>query len=92
MKKEAIYKTETVPLELDYNGRHYRGQAVPVRSSCSQEVCFELDVTLNGERLGHIYCGKNMQWRLEGAADQLLVDKNQLLVDKIGQEILLWYE
>jgi hypothetical protein len=83
--KMSDYKTETVPLELEYNGRHYKGMATPLNTSCREEVCFELDVTLNGEHLGTIYCGNDMKWKIRGFTDQGLVDK-------IGEQILLWYE
>lgn len=83
MEKE--YKTETVPLELEHHSKIYKGKATPIKSSCSTEVCFELDVTLNRENLGTIYCGNDMKWKIRNFADQELVDK-------IGEQILLWYE
>jgi hypothetical protein len=77
-------RSEVVPLEFDLDGEHYSGHAIPVKNSCTKEVCFELDVTLNAEHLGNIYCSKDMNWTLKGA--------NQRLVDKMGQIIALWYE
>jgi hypothetical protein len=78
-------KTEVVPLEFDLHGTHYAGLAKPLTTSCDADVCYELDVTLNGKHLGNIYCGKELKWMLRGSADQELVDK-------IGEIILLWYE
>ena len=79
------YKLENVPLSFRYKGVEYKGMAVPLTDSCHDEVCFELDLTLNGEHLGTIWCGRNMQWKLRGTTDQGLVDK-------AGGEIALWYE
>jgi hypothetical protein len=79
------YKTETVPIDIEYNGKRYNGYAKPLADACSEDVCYELDVTLNNEHLGTISCGKNLQWTIRNFEDQGLVDK-------IGEEILLWYE
>jgi hypothetical protein len=83
-QRERI-KTEVVPLDFDLHGKQYAGLAKPVRTNCDENVCYELDVTLNGNHLGTIYCGKELKWTLRGSADQELVDK-------IGEIILLWYE
>jgi hypothetical protein len=85
MEVKNKYKTETVPLSLQHNGKIYKGEAVPISTSCLKEVCFELDVTLNSEHLGTIYCGNDLQWKIRNFADQDLVNK-------IGEQILLWYE
>lgn len=88
MKTETINKdrkTEPIPLSFTYKGNTYSGVASPIRSSCNEDVCFELDVTLNSESLGTISCGKNLIWTMKGVSDQGLVDK-------LGEEIVLWYE
>jgi hypothetical protein len=79
------YKKEPVPLNITHNGVKYEGLATPLSTSCAEGVCFELDVTLNDDNLGTIYCGNDMHWTMKNMADQELVEK-------IGQEILLWYE
>lgn len=76
--------SEVVPLEFDLDGEHYSGHAIPVKTNRIKGACYELDVTLNAEHLGSIYCGNDMKWELKGA--------NQNLVDTIGQIIVLWYE
>ncbi len=76
---------ETIPLLFHHNGTAYSGFASPIKNSCSKDACFELEVTLNGQTLGTIACGQNMIWRLEGIT-------NQAFIDKIGNEIVLWYE
>ncbi len=78
-------KTQTVPVDLEYNGIKYTGTAVPLSTSCVEGACYELDVTLNNEHLGTIYCGSNGVWTMAHIADQGLVDA-------IGQVILMWYE
>ena len=85
MEKKEKYKTELVPLEVFYKGESYTGFAKPISSSCHDDVCFELDITLNGEQLGTIYCSQNMQWKMKNVSDQGLIDK-------LGEEIALWYE
>lgn len=78
------YKTQPVPLEFTYAGSTYRGIALPLSTSCSDGVCFELEVILNSENLGTIHC-KGELWRMDDV-------NNQGLVDAIGKEIFLWYE
>jgi hypothetical protein len=85
MEAAGNYKTEEVPIDIVYKSQLYKGKAVPLATSCSENVCYELDVTLNGENLGTIYCGNDLRWKMRYVQDQGLVDK-------IGEEILLWYE
>ena len=63
-------KKENIRLEFDYHGTHYEGLAIPVETSCNEDGCFELNVTLNGNPLGTIYRTNNIQWKLRGSADQ----------------------
>ena len=84
MKEQATYKKEPVPLSFSYEGKTYLGMAMPLQESCSEDVCFALSVVLNEDTLGVISCGRNLHWTMSGV--------EQGLVDKIGQEILLWYE
>lgn len=83
-KKHKTVKTEDVPLEFEHKGVRYYGMALPLHSNCIEGQCYELDVMLNNEHLGTIYCDKNMHCRMKNIADQELVNK-------IGEEILLWY-
>jgi hypothetical protein len=80
-----LYKTEAVPIEFEHKGKKYKGEAKPIASGCRDNVCFELDVTLNNTYYGTITCERNLKWIIRNCADQELVNK-------IGNEILLWYE
>jgi hypothetical protein len=77
--------TQPVPISFGHHGKNYTGTATPIRSSCREGVCYELDVVLNGKPIGTIYCGNDLKWTIKGVTDQDLVDK-------IGEDILLWYE
>lgn len=75
---------EPVPVEIEYDGKIYKGEAIPIPQTCHDGVCEELDITLNGEHLGIIRNTKS-GWKMNGATDQKLIDA-------IGEELLLWYE
>jgi hypothetical protein len=75
---------EPVPLQLEYNGKIYKGEAVPIPETCHDGVCPELDITLNDEHLGILH-GMKSGWKMDEV-------KDKKLVNAIGQEILLWYE
>lgn len=77
-------KTEIIPLEFEYKDKAYKGEAIPVMSSCSEGVCAELDITLNKEHMGMIRWTKK-GWRMNDV-------KGQGLVNAIGNIILNWYE
>jgi hypothetical protein len=78
-------KVTAVPLDFVYNGTLYAGEARPLLSSNREEDFFELDVTLNAENLGTITCGESMKWTMRNVNDQGLIDR-------IGEEIALWYD
>jgi hypothetical protein len=80
----AQLEKDPVPLEIEYNGTTYRGEAIPVSQTCHDGVCDELDITLNDENLGIIKCTKS-GWKMDSEEDQGLVDA-------IGEEIFYWYE
>jgi hypothetical protein len=80
----AQLEKEPVPIEIVYKDKTYKGEAMPISQTCREEVCYELEVTLNDENLGIIHCG-DKGWRMKNV-------KDQGLVDAIGQEIALWYE
>jgi hypothetical protein len=77
-------KKGIVPLTFNYDGRLYKGMGIPVLESCRQGVCFELNVSLNGVKLGTIY-SQDGKWEMPGVNDAGLVNA-------IGQQIQLWYE
>jgi len=80
----ATFKSGIVPLSFEYKGHAYQGRAVPVTTSCRQDVCFELDIYLNDEYLGQIH-SYDGEWLMPGVEDQELINA-------IGERILLWYE
>jgi len=73
-----------VPIEFEYKDKLYKGEAIPVKEACQDGVCFELEITLNGEYIGIIHRAKS-GWKMNES-------KDQDFIDAIGQEILLWYE
>jgi hypothetical protein len=84
--KQIISQLEQdpVPLEFDYKGVTYKGEAVPMPGSCHDGVCDQLDVTLNNTHWGLIfYDGKT--WKMKYV-------KDPKLAEAIGAEIMMWYE
>jgi hypothetical protein len=75
---------EPVPVEFEYGGESFRGEAVPISQTCHDGVCAELDVSLNDMHVGIIKRLTN-NWRIDGA-------KDQKFVDAIGEEIEKWYK
>src|SRR5678809_1570730 len=43
----AQLEQDPVPLEIEYDGKKFMGEAIPVSQTCHDGVCDELDVTLN---------------------------------------------
>lgn len=80
----ALMEQEGIPIELEYKGKKYKGEALPIPEACHDGVCDQLDITLNNEHLG-IIRNSASGWKMKYV-------KDQKLVDAIGQEILLWYE
>jgi len=80
----AQLQNEPVPLQLEYDGKVYKGEAIPIPETCHDGVCPELDITLNDRHLGILHSMKT-GWKMDEVEDQKLVDA-------IGQEVLLWYE
>jgi hypothetical protein len=74
---------EPIHLEFEYDGKTYKGEAIPISETCSDDICYEADVSLNDEYLGIIRCAKS-GWKMDRA--------DQGLVDAIGNEIFLYYE
>jgi len=74
---------EPIPLEFEYKGATYKGEAIPIAETCAEDVCYEADVTLNDENLGIIRCTKS-GWKLDRS--------DQELTEKIGNEIFLYFE
>jgi hypothetical protein len=75
---------EPVPIEIEYKGKNYKGEGIPISQTCKEDVCYELEIVLNDENLGIIHC-TDKGWKMKNV-------KDQGLVDAIGEEIALWYE
>src|SRR3569623_547495 len=43
----AQLEKDPVPIEIEYDGTTYKGEAIPVNQTCHDGVCDELDITLN---------------------------------------------
>src|SRR6201996_9058277 len=74
---------EPIHLEFEYEGKAYKGEAVPISETCTDDICYEADVSLNDEDLGIIRCAKS-GWKMDRV--------EQGLIDAIGNEIFLYYE
>lgn len=84
--KEFIAQLERdpIPLEFELNGKQYKGDAIQIKQTCHDDVCDELDISLNDENLGIIKCTKS-GWKMDAPVEQELVNA-------IGEEIYLWNE
>lgn len=80
----AQLQKEPITLEFDYNGKHFKGEAIPVPQTCFNGVCAELDIILDNETMG-IIRNTRSGWKMDLVADQKLVDA-------IGEQIRLWVE
>jgi hypothetical protein len=64
---------EPIHLDFEYEGNQYKGEAVPISETCTDDdVCYEADVSLNDEDLGIIRCAKS-GWKMD-RMEQALVD------------------
>src|SRR5215204_1166181 len=73
---------EPVPIEIDYKGKMYKGEAVPISQTCADGFCSEFDVSINDQHIGIIKRLTN-NWKIDGA-------KDQKFVDAVGKEIEKW--
>ena len=84
--KEMIKQLEKdpVPVKLEYEGKLFKGEGVPVPGTCQNGVCYELDITLNGDHVGILHKLKS-GWKMDGVEDQKFIDA-------IGDAVVAWYE
>ena len=80
----AQLQQEPIPVEIEYDEKSFKGEAIPVSATCHDGVCDEFDVTLNDEHIGILKCTKG-GWKMDGAVDKKFIEA-------IGHEIFLWYE
>jgi hypothetical protein len=79
----AQLEKESVPVQFEYEDENYIGEAMPISQTCIDDVCSEFDITLNDKHFGIIKRMKN-NWKIDGV-------KDQIMVDRIGDEITKWY-
>jgi hypothetical protein len=72
---------EPVPLEFDFKGNAYAGEALPIPGSCHDGVCHQLEVTLNNEHLGIIHSAAS-GWKMKNVKDQKFVDAIGEIIDE----------
>jgi hypothetical protein len=75
---------EAVPIDLEYKGKAYHGEGVPVAKTCKEDKCYELELTINDQPSGIIHCTEK-GWKMKNI-------KDQKLVDAIGHQIAAWYD
>lgn len=80
----AQLEKEPVPIKFTYKDVEYKGEGVPVPGACSNGVCYDLDINLNGRHVGMLHRLKN-NWKIEGEEDEKFVEA-------IGDVVTLWYE
>ena len=80
----AQLEKEPIPLKFTFNDVQYKGEAVPVPGTCVDNVCYDLDINLNGRHVGMLHRLKN-NWKIEGLEDEKLANA-------IGDIVMLWYE
>ncbi len=80
----AQLEEEAIPLKIEYQGNELKGEAVPVKASCEDGICFQFEINLNDEYRGIVRKLKS-GWKMDGENDQAFIDL-------IGDEIMLWYE
>ena len=80
----AQLEKEPVPIKFTYKDVEYKGEGIPVPGACSNGVCYDLDINLNGRHVGMLHRLKN-SWKIEGV-------ENDKFVNAIGDVVTLWYE
>lgn len=83
LQEDILYK-EQVPIDIEYQGVRYKGEAKPIHASCRDGVCTEFEILLNDEVFGTMNSTMN-GWVMQG-------EMEQDFVNQIGDEILLWYD
>lgn len=80
----AQLEKEPVPLKFTYKDVEYKGEGIPVPGTCTDGVCYDLDINLNGRHVGMLHRLKN-NWKIEGVEDEKFANA-------IGEIVTLWYE
>ena len=69
----AQLEKEPVPIKFTYKDVEYKGEGIPVPGACSNGVCYDLDINLNGRHVGMLHRLKN-SWKIEGEDDEKFVE------------------
>ena len=75
-------ETTTIPIEFDFNGKHYDGQAIPSTQSYEDGSAKSFQVTLNNDFFGSLSIDHG-KWIAGNGADPELVASVGLCLDKI---------
>lgn len=77
----AQLEKEPVPVEFEYGGEIYKGEAIPISQTCTEGICSEFEVSLNDQAIGIIKRMTN-NWKIDGAKDQKFVDAVGEVIEK----------
>ena len=80
----AQLEQEPIAVEFEYNGKSYKGEAIPITQTCLEGVCTKMDVILNDEEIGIIRYLKS-GWKIDNYPDKKFVQA-------IGRSIMEWYQ
>lgn len=64
---------DPIPLEFEYDGEVYKGEGIPIAETCQDDICYEVDITLNDQNMaaGQKAAGKwivlNEDWLIPSA-------------------------
>jgi hypothetical protein len=75
---------EPIPIEVEVKGKKFTGEAIPIKPTCHDGICEELEVTLNEEHLGILKHSKS-GWKMD-------LEHDPELIEALGEKIQLWYE
>jgi hypothetical protein len=84
MDEDKKYQQEPLPVHAECNGRQYSGLARPIPESCRDGICHSLDVFLDHNIKGTIFCREDHVWKSDDIEDGKLVAC-------IGECVLNWY-
>jgi hypothetical protein len=66
------FKQKSIPLDFEYGGEKFKGEALPVSETCHDGMCDELEITLNDEYRGILKYSKS-GWKMDGEPDKKLI-------------------
>ncbi|WP_079690274.1 hypothetical protein [Ohtaekwangia koreensis] len=57
---------DPIPLEIEYKGKSYKGEAMPITQTCYNGVCTKMNVTLNDKYVVTLRYLKS-GWKMSGS-------------------------